>query len=134
MQNQYHHNQQQAAAAPPGYQPPLITTTGGAFAQARANGLLPQDMTNDQIVQLRGQMPSMSPYFDPNGTVGEKGGMRQSFGSGLLPAWDALSSGQRIAHFDSLPRWAQEMMWSQMNFKQRRKFNTQRMNRPWTQL
>jgi hypothetical protein len=130
----YQRNQAQAAALGPGYQPPLNNTTGGMFAQLSANGMLPQDMTNDQIAQQRAQMPQLSPYFDPNGSVGEKSGIRQSFGSGLLPGWDALSSHDRIQHFNSLPRWAQEMLWSQMSFKQRRKFNTQRMNRPWTQF
>jgi hypothetical protein len=104
------------------------------FSQVAQNGMLPADMTNDQIGQMRAQMPMLSPYFDPNGTVGEKSGIRQSFGSGLLPGWDALPTKERIAHFNSLPRWAQEMLWSQMNFSQRRKFNTQRMNRPWTQF
>jgi hypothetical protein len=114
----------------PAPQVPLNTTTGGMVTQVFAGG--PPDMTNEQIQGQRGSVPS--PYFDPTGTLGEKHGFIQPPGSGLLPGWDQLSASQRIEHFQGLPRWASEMLWSQMSANQRRTFQQQRMHRPWTQL
>jgi hypothetical protein len=58
----------------------------------------------------------------------------QSPGSGLRPTWDALTPQQRSEHLDSLPRWAQEMLWAQMTAGQRRTFDAQRVHRPWSQV
>ncbi|WP_375484427.1 hypothetical protein [uncultured Jatrophihabitans sp.] len=104
---------QQGYGPQPGYSPPQYGPPSGPTPHAAAPGEVP------------------SPYFDPYGRLGDKHGILQPPGSGLLPTWDALTPQQQVEHVNALPRPAQEQLWAQMTNHQRRRFSAQRMRRPW---